>query len=248
MEEKAKKVIGRINEAISNLKNKKFTIYFFVIDTKGSPNGSTQYIYEMAKQLQDINYNVVILHQESKKEFVGVRNWMGNEYADLKHECIESEDVKVSTSDFLIIPEVFANVMSQVKELPCKRIILCQNVNYITEFIPIGMSWENYNISDVITTTELQANDIKSLFPNMNVNVINPGIRDFFRDDNSPKKLMVTMMVKDESIVKKIVKKFHWKFPSLRWVTFTDPRGLSKEEFADTLRESAITVWADDET
>ena len=49
MEEKTKKVIDRIDESIDSLKNKNFMIYFFVIDTKGTPNGSTQYIYEMSK-------------------------------------------------------------------------------------------------------------------------------------------------------------------------------------------------------
>ena len=40
--EKTKEIISRINNAIDNLKTKNFTIYFFVIDTKGTPNGSTQ--------------------------------------------------------------------------------------------------------------------------------------------------------------------------------------------------------------
>lgn len=246
MEDKNKKVIQRIDEAIKNLETKNFTIYFFVIDTKGTPNGSTQYIYETAKELIDFGYNVTILHQE--KEFVGVESWLGKEYSEMPHACIENDNVKVSTSDFLVIPEIFSNVMNQTKELPCKRIILCQNVNYITEFIPLGVSWSNYNIYDVITTSEIQANDIKSLFPMMRTKVISPSIPEYFRNNEEPKKLMVSIVAKEQSVVNKIVKQFHWKYPQYRWVTFTDLRGLPRESFADTLRESAVVVWLDDDT
>lgn len=247
MEDKNKKAIERIKDSIDNLKSKDFNVYFFVIDTKGTPNGSTQYIYETAKTLINNGFKVSILHQE--KEFVGVGEWLGEEYSNIPHYSIESNNVKVGASDFLIIPEIFSNVMNQTKDMPCKRIILCQNVNYITEFIPLGVSWVNYNINDVITTSETQAEDIRSLFGNkLNIKIIEPSIPEYFRDNNEPKKLMVSVLSKDQTLVNRVVKQFHWKFPSLRWVTFTDLRGLSKELFADTLRSSAITVWIDDDT
>lgn len=241
-----KGVIKRIDDAIDSLKKKDFTVYFFVIDTKGTPNGSTQYIYEMAKELIDLGYSTTMLHQE--KEFTGVADWLGEEYSTIPHACIESENIKVSTSDFLIIPEIFSNVMNQTKNLPCKRIILCQNVNFISEFIPLGVSWSNYNITDAITTSSTQANDIKELFPGIRINVIPPAIPKYFRNDGAPKKMMVSVIAKDQSIVNKIVKQFHWKFPDYRWVTFTDLRNMPRQLFADTLRESAITIWVDDET
>lgn len=243
---KREDIIKNIDKTLTNLKEKNFKIFFFVIDTKGTPNGSIQYTYWMAKSLIDLGYTVEMLYQE--EDFVGVREWLGDECADLKHSCIEKTSIKISSSDFLIIPEIFANVMNQTKDLPCKRIVLCQNVNFITEFIPVGVSWDNYNIKNVITTTNEQKKDIKELFPNLNIDVIHPEIPNYFRDDGMPKKLMVSVIAKDQSIVSKIIKQFHWKFPIYRWVTFTDPRGLSKEMFADTLRESAITVWVDDDT
>ncbi len=243
---KKEELIINIEKTLKSLKEKTFKIFFFVIDTKGTPNGNTQYTYWMAKRLIDLGYTVEMLYQE--EDFVGVGEWLGDEYADLPHSCIEKTSIKISTADFLIIPEVFANVMNQTKDLPCKRIVLSQNVNFITEFIPIGVSWDNYNIRNVITTTDEQKKDIKDLFPNLNVDVIHPEIPNYFRDNGMPKNLMISVIAKDQSIVSKIIKQFHWKFPIYRWITFTDPRGLSKEEFADTLRESAITVWVDDDT
>lgn len=246
MEDKVKKITEKIGEAVNKLNKKDFTIYFFVIDTKGVPNGSTQYIYETAKDLIDGGFKCSMLHQE--KEFVGVIDWLGEDYSSIPHACIENENIQVSTSDFLVIPEIFANVMGQTKDLPCKRIILCQNINYVTEFIPLGVSWLNYGILDVITTSETQADDIKKLFPYVNTKIISPAIPDYFRDNGEPKKLMVSIVAKDQTYINKIVKQFHWKFPQYRWVTFTDLRGLNREIFADTLRESAFTIWIDEDS
>ena len=102
-----------VNESISKLENKEFNIYFFVLDTKGNPSSSLEYIYQTALSLSKMGYNVAMLHQE--KEFVGVREWLGDEYADLKHFNIEKDNVPISASDFLFIPEIFANVMMLIR-------------------------------------------------------------------------------------------------------------------------------------
>ena len=66
-----------------------------------------------------------MIHNE--KDFIGVGDWLGEEYANLPHANVEKENVSISASDFLFIPEIFANVMMQTKKLPCKRVILVQN-------------------------------------------------------------------------------------------------------------------------
>ena len=246
MEEKTKEILQKIEQSIKNLNKNKFTIYFFVIDTKGTPNGSTQYIYQIAKELMVIGYNVAILHQE--EDFVGVSSWLGDEYSSIPHYRVDNTNIKISASDFLLIPEIFANVMSQTKDLPCKRIVICQNINYITEFIPLGVSWSDYKITDVLTTTETQANDLADLFPTVKTRVIPPSIPSYFRNNNEPKKLMVCISCKDDSIVNKITKQFHWKYPEYRWVTFANAKGLPRDSFADTIRDSEITLWVDDDT
>ena len=126
MSEKTKK----IENSIERLTKKTFTIMFFVVDTKGVPSGSLAYIYETAYQLQQAGYNVKMLHAE--KEFVGVGDWLGEKYASLPHECIDKDNTTtVSPSDFLFIQEVYTSAMSATKQLPCKRIVIFQNLRCI---------------------------------------------------------------------------------------------------------------------
>jgi hypothetical protein len=235
-----------VNDNISRLKNKDFNLYFFVVDTKGNPVSTLEYIYQTAFVLKEKGYNVSLLHQE--KEFIGVGEWLGEKYANLPHLNIETDNVEITPSDFIFIPEIFANVMMQTKKLPCKRVVLVQNYNHITEFMPVSQTYENLNISDVIVTTKVQEEKVRNWFPYVRTHIVSPSVKGMFRKSNEPKKLIVNIISKDQSIVNQIVKPFYWKNPLYKWVSFRDLRGLSQEMFCDALREAAITIWVDDNT
>ena len=53
-----------VEESISRLKNKDFNLYFFVIDTKGNPTSTLEYIYQTAYVLKEKGYNVTLLHSQ----------------------------------------------------------------------------------------------------------------------------------------------------------------------------------------
>ena len=265
-----KKALERIDEAISKLEINDFCFYFFVVDCKNVPNGSIQYIYQLAKTLNDKNYKVKMLYQleneydneeleelkrkekpiDERRVFTGVGEWLGEEYMQLKHLNISKQEWTVSPSDFLFIPEVFSSLMKQTYQYkaPCKRIVLLHNYDYITEFIPFSDEWGTYGIHDVIANTKAQGDLISSVFPYVNVKILNPYISNIFRKPIKPKKLIVNIISKKTEDVNKIMKQFYWKYPMYKFISFRDLRGYPKETFAEFLQESAITVWIDNET
>ena len=215
-------MIKVVEENVQRLENNEFFLYFFVLDTKGNPSSALEYIYTTALQLKNAGYNVKMLHNE--KEFVGVGEWLGEEYANLPHANVEKENVEITASDFLFIPEIFANVMMQTKKLPCKRVILVQNANNITEFMPVSQNLDNLGITDAIVTTEANEDKLVSYFPEVRTHLVSPSIKSVFHRQEEPKN------------------------PVYKFVSFRDLRGLTMETFADALREAAITVWVDDKT
>lgn len=235
-----------VEENISKIENKDFNIYFYVLDTKGNPSGSLEYIYQTALVLSKKGYKVTMLHQE--KEFVGVEEWLGTEYAALPHKNIETENVEVNASDFLFIPEIFTNVMSATKKLPCKRVIILQNYNQMSEFMPVGVTPEDLRINDIITTTKVQEGILHDYFPNTRTHVVSPSIKKVFRPATLPQKLIVNVVSKEQTDVNRIIKPFYWKYPIYKWISFRDLRGVSQEMFAEALREGAITICVDDIT
>jgi hypothetical protein len=48
--------------------------------------------------------------------------WLGEEYANLPHVQSEGEGLNVGPADFIIIPEIFSNIMDQVKSFPCRKL------------------------------------------------------------------------------------------------------------------------------
>lgn len=244
-------------DKIEKLENKDFNVYFFVLDTKGNPSGSLEYIYQTALTLQKKGYKVTMLHQEKEtspngpyggNSFVGVGEWLGEEYANIPHKCIETENVEINSEDFLFIPEIFTNVMGSTKKLPCERVIILQNYQYLSEFMPVGVTPRDYRIRDVITTTSVQEGIVKSYFPNVNTHVVSPAINKMFRPATEPQKLVVNVIARNQSDVSKVMKPFYWKYPIYKWISFRDLRGLSQDAFSEALREAAITIWLDDET
>lgn len=263
-------VIDRIDKAIADLKNNNFTIYFFIADCKNVPNSSMEYIYEMAKSLKDNKYNVTMLYQldneysdeeldelnrkekyiDTNKTFIGVREWLGDEYADIPHMNISKGNWSVSPSDYLFIPEAFSSLMYQTYKLnaPCKRYVILQNYNYVTDFIPLGVEWKNYGICDVLASTDKLANTIQSVFPYVRTKVIPPFINECYRKPLTPHKLCVNVISKKQSDVNNLIKTFYWKYPVYKFISFMDVRNFSRDEYCKALKNGAITVWIDDDT
>ena len=238
-------IIERIQSNIDRIRNKEFNIYFYVLDTKGNPSGSLEYLYDTALILKNKGYNVTMLHSEN--EFVGVSEWLGKKYDVIKHSNIEKENVEIGPSDFLFIPEIFAKtVMPQTRDLPCKRVMIVQNYNYLSEFMPIGTTPQDYGVYEVITTTKVQENMIKEYFPNILTNVVSPSIDPMFRDTDVPRKLIINIVAKNQTDIKRIILPFYWKYPIYKFVSFRDLRGLSQDIFCDALREGVVTIVIDD--
>lgn len=247
---KEEKALNRVLNEISKIEKKENNVFFFVLDTKGNPSGSLEYIYKLAMIAKNEGFKVGMLYQTIDKndEFVGVEGWLGSEYAALPHYDISNNDVEITPSDVLFIPEIFSNVMNQTKKLPCKRIAILQNYDYLIEQMPFSAQWGDFGILEAITNTEYNSKLIKDVFPYVKTNVINPYIDNIFGQTKEPKKMVVNIVAADQSDINRIVKPFYWKFPTFKWVSFRDLRGLPKEKFAESLREAAITIWVDDNT
>ncbi len=235
-----------VEENIQKMESKSFNVFFFVIDTKGNPSGSLEYIYRTALTLKDLGYNVSMLHQE--EEFVGVRDWLGDAAADLPHHNIEKENVEISACDFLFIPDILSSVMSQTKTLPCKRVIILQNHSFLADFMPVGVTPFDMNINEMVVTTSALKDIADEYFPGIKTHVVRPMINPVFRNNDTPKKLIINVVSRSQDDISRIVKPFYWKYPVYKWVSFRDLRGVTQEVFADALREGAITVWMDSVT
>ena len=250
MDKKEEKALKRVQAEIKKIEKKENNVFFFVLDTKGNPSGSLEYTYKLAMIAKNDGYKVGMLYQSADKndKFVGVKDWLGEDYANIPHYDIATDDVEITPSDILFIPEIFANVMNQTKKLPCKRIAILQNYDYLVEQMPFAAQWGDFGILDAITNTAHNAELLKDIFPYVKTKVITPYIDKMFGTTIQPKKMIVNIVASNQEDINRIIKPFYWKYPSFKWVSFRDLRGFSKEQFAESLRDAAITIWVDDKT
>jgi|LakMenE18May11ns_1017448.scaffolds.fasta_scaffold9958659_14 hypothetical protein len=247
--------ISQIALALNNFETKNFRVYFFVLDTKGNPTAGIANIYEHVKILNDLGYSACVLHEKNDyklrgdQEGNGVADWLGEEYAALPHASIEGQELNISPSDFVVIPEIFSNIMDQLKGFPCKKIVISQSYDYLLELLQIGKRWNvDYGFNDVITTSEKQADYVKSLFPSIQTHVVPVSISDYFTDSDKPKIPVVSILTRNHGEAAKIAKSFYLQYPLYKWITFKELRGLPKKQFAAELSKSCLAVWIDDQS
>jgi hypothetical protein len=137
--------------------------------------------------------------------------------------------------------------MDQVKGFPCKKVVLSQSYDYLLELLPIGKRWNvDYGFNDVITTSEKQANYLKTLFPSINTHVVPVSIPSYFKDSDKPKIPVVAIHTRNQGDAAKIAKSFYLQYPIYKWITFKELRGLPRKQFASELSKSCLAVWVDD--
>jgi hypothetical protein len=249
MEEQKK----QIESTLQNLNDKTFNLYFFTLDTKGNPTAGIANIYEHVKLLNELGYNASILHEKNdyklraNEEGQGIAEWLGEEYAELPHFSIEGQQLNVGPADFIIIPEIFSNIMDQVKDFPCRKVVISQSYDYLLELLPIGKRWNvDYGFNDVITTSVKQAQYLSNIFPGINLHLVPVSIPTYFKPSEKPKIPVVALHTRNQSDASKIAKAFYLQFPMYKWITFKELRGLPRQEFAEELGKCALAVWIDD--
>jgi len=237
--------ISKVEKSIENLKSKKSRIYLIVQDTKGNAKASITYIYNLAMALVNAGYNAIILHE--KPDYTSVESWLGSEYMEkIPHKSIEGQNLEVAPEDFIIVPELYGFVMSQLSKLPCGKIVLCQAYDHMLETLQPGQTWSQLGFLKCITTSEFQKEYIENVMRGISFDILKPFISNNFETQTQPPKPIIAIHSRDQRDSINIIKSFYIKFPQYRWVTFRDMRGLSEKEFANTLKDCFLSVWIDE--
>jgi hypothetical protein len=241
------KKISDVENSIEKLKNNEFNFHFITIDSKGVPNDYVENIYDHVKTLTEMGHNANILYE--KEDYVDASEWLGEEYKDLKKLVIEGSDLKVSMHDFIVVPEAFPNIMKQLKNLPSKKIVLCQNYDYILDTLPFTSRWVDYGFVEAIVTSNWLGEITSTLFPNESLNIIPFGIdTKLFNKPNKKKDCKIAIYTNDSGLSARIIKAFYLKYPMYKWLTFVDCKSLTPQKLSEELKSCCLSVWIDPNT
>lgn len=238
--------IDALESALSRLNNKESVIYFLAYDTKNNARAAIKHIYDMALLLKENGFNSKILVED--KSYVGVKSWLDEKYDILPIVPIKDDNAEIRIDDIIVVPEVYSNILPQLANVKCIKIMLVQQKEYIFETLPIGSRWSNFGFDRCITTTDETRKYILQYFPDTFVHKIPPYIDDNFSSSTNPLKPYIAISCRDRSIQRRIISEFYLRFPQLRWITFRDMVQMSYLEFSNALKECMVSVWVDQES
>lgn len=246
MMKKNEESINKLFDALSRLEGKTSSVYFLTYDTKNNPRASIKYIYDLALLLNKNGIKSKLLVED--ESYTGVEHWLGENYNEIQRIPLKGGNVELNIDDILVVPEYYSNVLEQLGNMKCVKVMLVQQKDYIFDTLPIGSKWVDFGFDKVITTTESSKKYIMELFPESLVFVIPPIIGDNFKPLNKMAKPYIAISCRDRNIHKRLISEFYLKFPQLRWITFRDMAQMTYIDFSETLRECFVSIWVDDES
>lgn len=238
--------IEKLESALERLDKNENVVYFLTYDTKNNPRAAVKHIYDMALTVSQNGFNAKILVEDNT--YGGVSHWLGDGYNDIPVVSIKDDKVEIKIEDVIVVPEYYSNVLQQLANVKCVKVMLVQQKDYIFETLPVGSRWSDYGFDRVITTTDSSKKYILDYFPESLVHIIPPIIGDNFKESEKSLKPFIAISCRDRVAHRKLISEFYLKYPQLRWLTFRDMVQLSYDEFADALKECMVSVWIDDES
>ncbi|MDG1950925.1 MAG: glycosyltransferase [bacterium] len=165
----------------------------------------------------------------------------------------ETFPLQVATEDFMLIPEGFPNVMERTVGAPCKRIILAQSWLYILAGMKNGQIWQNFGIKDVVSVSDFISTYLTAIMPGIQIKSLKQGINReiFYKPEKLSDKLPVIGYQRgrgpeSEMKIHNIIKMFYAANPHMRWMRFMELGGMSRDEFAERLRDCAFVLYTDE--
>ena len=243
--------LSKLRLSVENIKSKRNKIMFFIPDVGIVPSGAVYEIYFHGTLLKSMGYNVKMMIETSK--YV-VPDFIEPELTQFEHVAMDSAKLTVSPEDMLVIPEIFTNVMEQTKSLPCIRVVLLQSIDNALRALVPGIDWSSFGITHVITTSKILELFVNEFFVNgrFKIGVYPVSVPDYFQKKTEVKRPVVSVFVRNEADLEKVVKLFYAKFPQFRWITFEPmqteskpPKFLRRKDFADKLGRNFAAIWLD---
>lgn len=242
--------IEKIKLSLDKVNNKESKFLFFVPESQ-NPTASVYEVYFNATVVKGMGYKTYIMTENDEYE---VPKWIDSEVSDHEHISMAGNKLSVGPEDIMVIPEVFSNVMEQVKDMPCTKVGLLQSVDYMMNGLVPGTDWSSFNVSDVITTSKTLKEFVETFYgkDKFDIKVYNPGVPDYFKRTDEPQKPIISVVGRNPNEVSKLVKIFFSRYPQYSWVTFDPlltkskpPQQMRRKDYAERLRGNFAAIWVD---
>jgi hypothetical protein len=169
--------------------------------------------------------------------------WEGDRQIDL------SLSLPLDPEDIVVIPEILGGYVVDLAGFTGRKVVYAQSWLFAFQQIPIGRTWLDFGIREVLTVGEAIRDFLLAEMPGLKIGLVRYAIdRTLFRP--GPVKLpVIAYQARNEYMQSKmalVIKLFHAAYPDLRHYRFERLRGLSQGEFAARLGLATAALHLDE--
>jgi len=162
--------------------------------------------------------------------------WFG---ADVPTQYLKNQPT-ISSGDVLVVPEVHVSWLKTIKQIPARKIVLCQNHFLIYEGLKDARSWQELGVSHAVATSEIIANFINTVMAFPDASLVHLGIdHNLFRP--APiKKRQIACMPRKMPGAFQFIRKTYERLAGADALPFAIIENMSEQDAARVLSESSI--------
>ena len=239
---------------LEKLNGNNYKAIFFVNDTGGKYHEAVENLYQIAYAYHSSGIETYILHE---KEDFNIPNGLSPKFAELTHLSfakMSSSQMMISHEDFIFIPDVYLEFVSQLKEqgVPAEFIIIVQNINVSFDMLEMGQTYYQLGVRQVIVTDEYYKRYFESYFSSSVVpasntifHVITPYVDEVYPSeyDIESNPTPQVLLIDGRNIsYERFVKKFYLKNPQYGWLPFKVIDDVANQVSANDIISSAVVV------
>lgn len=238
---------------LENLSENKYKAFFFINDTGGKYHEAVEYIYQLAYGYKSSGIETYILHEKDEYTIPSGIDYQ-NKYSQIEHlsfSKMASMQMKISHEDFIFIPDVYLEFISQLKEqmIPAEFIIIIQNINVIFDMLEMGQNIYQLGVRQVIVPDQAVKEYMEEYFtfqtnPKMSTtfHVLSPFVEDIYKSGGTISKPQILLTDGRSISYERFVKKFYLKFPHYGWIPFKVMDDSDIVQSRNDIMESAFVV------
>lgn len=239
---------------LEKLNGNNYKAIFFVNDTGGKYHEAVENLYQIAYAYHSTGIDTYILHE---KEDFNIPNGLSPKFAELNHVSfakMSSSQMMISHEDFIFIPDVYLEFVSQLKEqgVPAEFIIIVQNINVSFDMLEMGQTFYQLGVRQVIVTDDYYKRYFESYFSlsvvpasNTIFHVITPYVDDVYpyEHDIETNPTPQILLIDGRNIsYERFVKKFYLKNSQYGWLPFKVIDDVANQVSANDIINSAVVV------
>ncbi|MBF0549042.1 MAG: glycosyltransferase family 4 protein [Deltaproteobacteria bacterium] len=205
----------------------------YICHDNPNPSGGIRVLYRHVEELNRAGFKAAVVHFQP--DFTP--SWFSHHVPVIN----VSQKLDLFHDDWIVIPEDHTQALNSFSQVPCRKVIFCQNHFYVFNSLPPEKTWLDFGVSEVMVSSVEILKFVKNVF-NLEATLVPVGIDPelFFPIQEERNPAVAFMPRKGVWAVRTVMGILWHRAPQLRSVKWVPIDGMTEDEAARAMRQCAV--------